>query len=79
MAAPASLGEMRLAKLRRLRELEDQRAAMSAEAEALSQRQGLLIAEILRAVLNDPALGLSAEQRAAAPDTIRRHLALAAS
>jgi hypothetical protein len=45
----------------------------------LAEKQGQMIADVLRAVLGDPELGLSAEQRAAAPATIRRHLSLAAS
>lgn len=45
----------------------------------LAEKQGQMIADVLRAVLGDPELGLSAEQRAAAPATIRRHLALVAS
>lgn len=43
----------------------------------LAEKQGALIADVLRAVLADPALGLTAEQRAAAPAAIRRHLQLA--
>lgn len=42
----------------------------------LAERQGALIAEVLRAVLGDPALGLSKEQREAAPGVARRHLGL---
>lgn len=45
----------------------------------LAEKQGALIADVLRAVLGDASLGLSAEQRAAAPAAIRRHLALVAS
>lgn len=40
----------------------------------LAERQGSLLADVLRAVLADPSLGLTAEQRAAAPAAIRRHL-----
>lgn len=43
----------------------------------LAEHHGALIADVLRAVLNDPTLGLSEGQRALAPDVIRRHLALA--
>lgn len=43
----------------------------------LAERQGALIAELLRAVLADPELGLTAEQRRAVPGVSRRHLALA--
>lgn len=42
----------------------------------LAEKQGALIADVLRAVLNDPELGLSAEQRGAVPGVTRRHLAL---
>lgn len=41
----------------------------------LAERQGALIAEVLRSVMGDPSLGLTAEQRQAMPDVIRRHLA----
>lgn len=40
----------------------------------LAERQGALIAEVLRAVVNDPTLGLSDEQRRVAPNVIRTHL-----
>jgi hypothetical protein len=43
----------------------------------LAERQGALIADVLRAVLADPELGLSAEQRKAVPNVARRHLAIA--
>jgi hypothetical protein len=43
----------------------------------LAERQGALIVEILRAVLADPELGLTAEQRKAVPGVARRHLAIA--
>jgi hypothetical protein len=39
----------------------------------LAERQGALIAELLVAVLTDPALGLTAEQRRQVPDVARRH------
>lgn len=42
----------------------------------LAERHGALIADVLRAVLADPALALSAEQRRAIPDVGRRVLAL---
>ena len=45
----------------------------------LAERMGQQIAEVLRAVLGDPELGLTAAQREAAPATIRRHLAAVAS
>lgn len=43
----------------------------------LAERQGSLIADVLRAVLADPALGLTEAQRAALPAVARRHLAIA--
>jgi hypothetical protein len=43
----------------------------------LAERQGALIADLLRSVLNDPALGLTDEQRRLAPGVARRHLAAA--
>lgn len=42
----------------------------------LAERQGALIADVLRRVLDDPELGLTAAQRAAVPDVARRHLGL---
>src|SRR5206468_9979660 len=42
----------------------------------LAERQGALIAELLRNVLTDPELGLTAEQRKAVSGVTRRHLAL---
>lgn len=44
----------------------------------LAERQGALIGELLNAVLNDPALGLTAQQRRAVPDVARAHLSLVA-
>ena len=44
----------------------------------LAERQGALIGELLNAVLSDPALGLTAEQRRAVPDVTRTHLSLVA-
>lgn len=44
----------------------------------LAERQGALIADVLRAVMGDASLGLSDEQRRAMPDVIRRHLAAVA-
>lgn len=43
----------------------------------LAERQGAMIADVLRAVLGDPELGLTAEQRRAIPNVARRHLNLA--
>lgn len=45
----------------------------------LAERQGALIADLLRNVLADPDLGLTAEQRRAVPGVARRHLALVAA
>lgn len=42
----------------------------------LAERQGALIADLLRRVLDDPELGLTDTQRAAVPDVARRHLGL---
>lgn len=54
-------------------------AGLATRQVELAERQGKLIAEVLRAVLGDSELGLTAEQQAAAPAAIRRHLALVAS
>lgn len=43
----------------------------------LAERQGELIADVLRAVLGDERLGLSAEQRALVPGLVRERLAIA--
>lgn len=43
----------------------------------LAERHGALIADVLRAVLNDPVLGLSEQQRKAVPSVARRHLGIA--
>lgn len=43
----------------------------------LAERQGDLIADVLRAVLADPELGLTAEQQKAVPHVALRHLAVA--
>jgi hypothetical protein len=51
-------------------------AGLAKRTVELAERQGQLIAEVLRAVLADPELGLTAEQRRAVPDVARRHLAL---
>jgi hypothetical protein len=42
----------------------------------LAEKQGALLADFLRGVLADPALGLTDEQRRAIPDVAERHLAL---
>lgn len=56
------------------------KAAISAGIEErrvkLAEAHGALMADVLRAVFADPELGMSAEQRRAAPDVIRRHLAI---
>lgn len=43
----------------------------------LAERQGALLAGVLRSVLSDPTLGLSDDQRSAVPGLIRRHLSIA--
>lgn len=43
----------------------------------VAERQGELIAEVLRAVLADPELGLTEEQRKAVPHVALRHLSVA--
>jgi hypothetical protein len=43
----------------------------------LAERTGAMIAEVLRAVLGDPELGLSDDQRAAVPALLRQHLQIA--
>lgn len=43
---------------------------------ALHERQADLVAQLLRAVLDDPELELTAEQQAVAPVVTKRHLAL---
>ena len=42
----------------------------------LAEKQGALIAAVLRAVMDDPALGLTERQREAIPDVAERHLGL---
>lgn len=42
----------------------------------VAEAQGALLADLLRAVLSDPELGLSVEQRKAVPVVARRHLAI---
>lgn len=41
----------------------------------LAEQHGALLADVLRAVLADPELGMSVDQRRAVPAVIRRHLA----
>lgn len=43
----------------------------------LAEKQGALIADVLRLVLADASLGLTEQQRAAVPDVLRRHLSIA--
>jgi hypothetical protein len=52
-------------------------AGLATRQVELAERTGQLIAELLRSVLGDPALGLTAEQRAAIPAVMRTHLAIA--
>jgi hypothetical protein len=54
-------------------------AGLAKRTVELAERQGQLIAELLRAVLLDPELGLTDEQRRAMPNVARRHLALVAA
>lgn len=44
----------------------------------LAERQGELLAEVLRNVMADPTLGMSVDQQALLPGVIRKHLALVA-
>jgi hypothetical protein len=53
-------------------------AGLAERTVRLAEKQGAVIAEVLRRVFADPSLGLSETQRAAVPDVIRRHLALTA-
>lgn len=52
-------------------------AGLAERTVRLAERQGALIAEVLRAVMADPELGLTSEQRRAMPNVARRHLNLA--
>lgn len=52
-------------------------AGLAERSVRLAERQGALMADFLRAVLDDPELGLTEEQRRAVPDVARRHLAIA--
>lgn len=54
-------------------------AGLATRQVELAEKQGRLIADVLRAVLGDSELGLSAEQQALAPAAIRRHLSAVAS
>lgn len=45
----------------------------------LAEQQGRVLADVMRAIFDDPELGLSKVQRAAAPGLVRRHLAVIAS
>lgn len=51
-------------------------AGLAERTVRLAERQGALIAELLRAVMNDPQLGLTEDQRRALPDVAERHLEL---
>ena len=51
-------------------------AGLAERSVRLAEKQGALIADVLRAVLADPELGLSEQQREAVPSIARRHLAL---
>ena len=52
-------------------------AGLAERSVRLAERQGQLLADMIRAVMADPELGLSVEQRAAVPAVMRRHLAIA--
>lgn len=52
-------------------------AGLAERTVRLAEKQGELIAEVLRAVIGDPSLGLSLEQQALIPGLVREHLAIA--
>lgn len=52
-------------------------AGLAERSVRLAERQGELIADVLRAVLGDPSLGLSESQVAMVPALLRQHLAIA--
>lgn len=45
----------------------------------LAEQQGRILADVMRAIFDDPELGLSKEQRVSAPALVRKHLALIAA
>lgn len=51
-------------------------AGLAERTVRLAERQGALIADLLRAVMNDPQLALTSDQRRALPDVAERHLDL---
>lgn len=51
-------------------------AGLAERTVRLAERQGALIADLLRAVMNDPQLGLTPAQRRVLPDVAERHLDL---
>lgn len=53
-------------------------AGLATRQVELAERMGQQMSEVLRAVLADPSLGLSAEQQRQVPGLVRRHLAIAA-
>lgn len=53
-------------------------AGLATRTVELAERMGQQMSEVLRAVLADPSLGLSAEQQRAVPGLVRRHLEIAA-
>lgn len=53
-------------------------AGLATRAVELAERQGELIADVLRVALADPSLGLTPEQRRQVPDVARRALAAVA-
>lgn len=52
-------------------------AGLAERTVRMAERQGALIADVLRSVMNDPRLGLTEEQRRAMPDVARHHLGIA--
>lgn len=51
-------------------------AGLAERTVRMAERQGALIADLLRAVMNDAELGLTEDQRRALPDVAERHLNL---
>jgi hypothetical protein len=49
-------------------------AGLAERQQAMAERQGQLLAELLRAVIGDPSLGLTPTQQGNVPRLIRRHL-----
>lgn len=49
-------------------------AGLAERTVRIAERQGALIADVLRSVMGDPELGMSPEQRKVLPGLMRRHL-----